>query len=163
MFLARSQHKYLRLVLGRGCGHSGPRPQPSCPRIYYYFAFGARLPYLHYSVMTHREDVHEIAKTGFGNGTNDLYDRSALSSSSSSKPVDQITHLRSSGHVHRTLLMLSSISVRRSPLLVLSTSSSINNSLPNAAPVMFNVLLELVLALGFLHVHSLPTPTGSMP
>jgi hypothetical protein len=27
--------------------------------------------------MVHSEGVHEIARTGFGNGTNDLYDRSA--------------------------------------------------------------------------------------
>jgi len=136
------------------------RPQPSCPRIYSSFTFDARLPYMHNLAMNHREGVHEIAKTGFGNGTNDLYDRSALSSG---EAVDQITHLCSSEHVHRTLLMLSSISVKRSPLLALSTSSSINNSLPSAAAVMFNLLLELVLALAFLHVHSSPTLTGLMP
>ena len=122
--------------------------------------FDARLPYMHNLAMNHREDVHEIAKTGFGNGTNDLYDRSALTTS---EPVGQITHLRSSEHVHRTLLMLSDISVKRLPLQALSTSSSINNSLPSAASVMFNVLLELVLALAFSHVHSSPTLTGLMP
>jgi hypothetical protein len=124
------------------------------------FAFGARLPSTYYSAMVHREDVHKIAKSGFGNGTNDLYDRSALIGS---KPVYQITHLRASEHVHRTLLMLSSISVKRSPLLALSTSSSINDPPQSAAPVMFNVFLELVLALASLHVHSSPTLTGLMP
>lgn len=72
--------------------------------------------------------VHDVAQTGFGDGTNELYDRLCTT-----MPVYEITHALSSGPVLRTLRMLSSSSVTRSPLLVLSTSSSIA-TIPSVLP-----------------------------
>jgi hypothetical protein len=56
--------------------------------------------------------------------------------------------------------MLSSTFVKRSLLLILSTSSSTTILLPDVPPVKIDVLSELVLAPEFLRVHSSLTLTG---
>ena len=72
--------------------------------------------------MAHGDSVHNVAQTGFGDGTNELYDRSI-----ESKSVYEIAHPFSLAEpVRRTLRMPSNSSAKRSakrllPLPALST------------------------------------------
>jgi hypothetical protein len=67
--------------------------------------------------MVYTDSVHNVAQTGFGDGTNELYDRSIQTRS-----VYEITHpLFLAEPVRRTLRMLSNSSARRLPLQALST------------------------------------------